>query len=209
MVQPMSPTLYYAPMSSASPVLWALAELELEYEGKRLDLTGVAHKQPEYLALNPMGQVPALVDNGQAMFESSACMIYLGEKYGVAKGVWPEVGSPAHMVALTWLNWAAVSVGGTLRQLFASGGDHAPPEMHCKPINDYAREQFGNLMLVLEGHLRDREYIAGAFSLTDAYVAASLGWSTGVVGFDLASAPNLKAWLGRCMTRPAAAVMNP
>jgi glutathione S-transferase len=204
----MSITLYSAPMSSASPVVWALAELGLAHETTVFDLSGDAHKQPEFLALNPMGQVPTLVDGEQAMFESSACVIYLGEKYGVERGLWPAVGSPPHMQALTWTTWAAVAVGGALRQLFVSSGERVSEDMRNPAIAAYAKARFGEMMRVFEGHVADRPYVAGEFSLADCYVAGALGWATHVTGFDRSSSPNLDAYLTRCLGRKAAGSMN-
>ena len=190
----MALTLYYAPNSSASPVKFVLAELGLEHETVTFDLEGDAHKQPDYLALNPMGQVPTLVDGDQAMFESAACVIYLGEKYGVERGLWPELGSAAHMRALTWTVWSAVSLGGTIAQWFAEV--------------DGASDRFAIMLGVLDKHLEGQDYLLGGeFSVADYYPAAIAFWSAGVLSFDTAATPNLAAWAGRCMGRPAIAAL--
>ncbi len=202
--------LYYAPMSSASPIVWAVTELGLEYQAIEVDLKSNTHKQPEFLALNPMGQVPVLDDGGQAMFESSAITIYLGEKYGVSRDLWPAIGSPEHMVALTWIAWHAVTLGATLRQIFASSDKlGSPPEMHNAAMCARGEARFAELLAIFDGHLAGREYVTGAkFTLADAYAAAVLGWGTRVVGFDLARTPNVAAYVKRCMSRPAANAMN-
>jgi glutathione S-transferase len=205
----MSITLYHAPMSSASPVVWEMAELGLEYKSVQLDLKQDKHKQPEFLAMNPMGQVPILVDDGHAMFESCAITIYLGEKYGVERDLWPEPGSAQHMTALTWTTWMAVTVGSTLRQIFATHADWAPAELQHPALNQHASKRLGELMRVLDGHLEDREYIASShFTLADAYCSAGLTWVTGIVGFDTASTPNMAAWLKRCTSREGAKAMG-
>lgn len=205
----MSITLYHAPMSSASPLLWVMEELGLEYESVQLDLKGDKHKQPEFLALNPMGQVPTLVDDGHAMFEGPAITIYLGDKYGVERGVWPAIGSPEHMTALTWIAWMSVTLGSTLRQIFVTHENWAPPELQHTALNQFATKRLGELLHILDGHLADREYIAApAFTLADAYCSAGLKWITGVVGFDTASTPHLAAWLERCTSREGAKAMD-
>ncbi len=201
--------LYYAPMSSASPVHWALAELDVPHELSRVDLSSDTHKQPEYLALNPMGQVPTLLEGEQAMFESSACLIYLGQTYGIKRDLWPAAGTPEQMRALTWVAWTAVTAGGNLRQIFATGGDHLPPEQHNAAAHQQAKLRFGELMRIVDAHVAAHEYVTGRFSLADCYVAAALGWSTGVVGHAMDQTPGLAAYVQRCMARPAAAVMNP
>lgn len=200
----MSLTLYYAPMSSASPILWALAELGVPYEGIEIDLKAGDQKQPALLAHNPMGQVPTLVDDGQGMFESSAIIVHLGQKYGVERGLWPAVGSPEHMLALTWLAWSAVTLGSSLRLIMLNTQDWWPAELRSEGQAAKGREQLDMQMTALDGHLATRPYLAGErFTLADAYAAAAIGWASSLVGFDLASTPNVGAWVKRCMSREA------
>ena len=106
----MSITFYYAPATSATRVHWALEELGISYQKVRLDLAKGEQKSPEFLELNPNGKVPALVDDGTPMFESLAIIIHLGEKYGVAKSLWPAPGSAQSAEALMWAVWGTVTV---------------------------------------------------------------------------------------------------
>jgi len=205
----MSITLYHSPMSSASPIVWIMAELALDHESIQLDLKEDKHKQPEYLVLNPMGQVPTLVDDGHAMFESSAITIYLGDKYGVDRGLWPPLGSPERMSAMTWLTWMSVTVGSTLRQIFMTHEQWAPPELQHAALNKQATTRLGELLHILDGRLAGRDYIAAStFTLADAYCAAGLTWITDLVGFDIATTPNMAGWIKRCRAREAAKAMT-
>ncbi len=204
----MTITLYQAPMSSASPVVWAMAELGLEHESVAIDLKGTKHKQPEFLALNPMGQVPTLVVDGQPMFESSAITVFLGDTYGVERGLWPASGTPERMVALTWVCWSAVTMGGTLRKIFANTPTWSP-ETHSPAQLEQATAQFGDLMRVIDGHLDGRAYLTGdTFTIADCYVAAALAWACPTVQFDTAATPSLAAWIDRCLSRPGAKLME-
>ena len=101
----MSITFYYNPMSSAARIHLSLDELGIPYEKVLIDLQAKDQKRPEFLALNPNGKVPTIVIDGQPMFESIAIQIYLGERFGVERGLWPALGSREHMQALTWLCW--------------------------------------------------------------------------------------------------------
>jgi glutathione S-transferase len=205
----MSITFYFAPMSSASPVAFAFAELGIEHETITIDFKGDAHKQPEFLELNPMGQVPTLVDDGQAMFESSAIIIYLGEKYGVDRGLWPQVGSREHMQALTWVAWTATTLGGTIWQFFMNKGEWLPEDTRNAKQAERAATRYGELLKILDDRLDGRSYILGdGFSLADCYMSALVGWSSGQMGFDLGQTPNVAAWLGRCMGRDGAKAMG-
>jgi glutathione S-transferase len=85
----MSLTFYYSPMSSATRIHWALEELGIPYDKVKVDLAAGDQKKPAYLALNPNGKVPLVVDDGTPIFESLAILIYLGERYGVEKGLFP------------------------------------------------------------------------------------------------------------------------
>lgn len=74
--------LYGGNLSRASIVRWYLEELELPYEYIRLDLRAEEHKQAKFLSINPMGRVPALIDDSFQVWESGAILLYLCEKYG-------------------------------------------------------------------------------------------------------------------------------
>ena len=74
--------LYGGARSRASIVQWYLEELAVPYEFVMLDMQGGEHRQPEYLAINPMGKVPAIVDGDFQLWESGAILFYLAQKYG-------------------------------------------------------------------------------------------------------------------------------
>src|SRR5689334_13676031 len=100
---------YYAPMSSATRVHWALEELRLPYEKVKIDLSAGEQRTPAYRKINPNGKVPAMVVDGVPVFESLAMMLYLGETYGVDKGLFPPAG-PARVEAWKWMAWGAVTL---------------------------------------------------------------------------------------------------
>ncbi|WP_413176201.1 glutathione S-transferase family protein [Anabaena azotica] len=74
--------LYGGAFSRASIVQWYLEELQVPYEFILLDMKAGEHRQPEYLAINPIGKVPAIVDGDLHLWESGAILLYLAEKYG-------------------------------------------------------------------------------------------------------------------------------
>ncbi|MBD0362474.1 MAG: glutathione S-transferase N-terminal domain-containing protein, partial [Coleofasciculus sp. C3-bin4] len=74
--------LYGGARSRASIVQWYLEELGVPYEFILLDMQAGEHRQPEYLAINPMGKVPAIVDGDFQLWESGAILFYLAQKYG-------------------------------------------------------------------------------------------------------------------------------
>src|SRR5262245_14061355 len=100
----MSITFYSWPMSSGSRVNWALEELGVPYDYVHLDRSKNEHRAPAYLAINPGGKVPGLVDGGTPYFESLAILLHLAESYGREKGLWPAEGAP-RSEALCWTVW--------------------------------------------------------------------------------------------------------
>jgi len=76
--------LYGGALSRASIVQWYLEELQVPYEFVLLDMQAGEHRQPEFLAINPMGKVPAIVDGNFQLWESGAILLYLADRYGKA-----------------------------------------------------------------------------------------------------------------------------
>lgn len=76
--------LYGGQFSRASIVHWYLEEMQIPYEFVRLDMQAGEHRQPEFLAINPFGKVPTLVDGDVTLFESGAILMYLADKYAKA-----------------------------------------------------------------------------------------------------------------------------
>ena len=90
------PIRFYSwPKSSGSRIHWVLEELGLDYEHVRLDRAKQEHRSPAYLAVNPNGKVPALIDGDVRWFESLAILLHLGDTYGVARGLWPPLDAGA------------------------------------------------------------------------------------------------------------------
>ena len=203
----MALTLYYSPMSSAARCLWALEELGIPYEKVRLHLDKLDQKRPEYLALNPNGKVPALVDGEVKMFESIAIMIYLGEKYGVAKGLWPKADTAERAQALSWLVWSSAELQAPIVTYVMHTGDRSfsfPKEQRHAPSVEMAKKQFDMMMRVLDGHLEGKEYVAGsAFSFADLAIFGTLGFATMMAGLSIEPYKHVNEWFGRIRTRPA------
>jgi glutathione S-transferase len=197
----MSLVFYTARWSSAAPVAYALAELDVPHERVTLDLAAGDQKKPEFLALNPNGKVPTLVVDGTPMFEGLAILIWLGDHHGVERGLWPRADAPARLEALSWCAWAYVTYGSWLKTLSRATGEAA--ELHNAAQAALAKDEIGALLDILEARLSRQEHMLGAgYSLVDLVVAATVGYST-FVGVSLDGRPHVEAWLEATQSRPS------
>ena len=199
----MSIVFYYAPFSSASPVTSALAELAVPHEKVLLDLKAGATRRPEFLALNPNGKVPTLVVDGTPMFEGLAILLWLGDRHGTERGLWPAAHSPARLEAMSWCTWAYVTYASQLALLAYATSERLGPEVQNPAQAALARQELGRLLGLLEARLARQKHMLGdAYSLVDLVVASIIGYGV-MVGAAVDAHPHVKAWLERFQSRDA------
>jgi glutathione S-transferase len=200
----MSLTFYYAPMSSATRIHWALEELGIPYEKVKVDLAAGDQKKPEYLAKNPNGKVPLLVVDGTAVFESLAILIYLGERYGVEKDLFPPLDLD-RAEALKWMVWGGASLLDAGGRLLRNVSDRFPAEQRNEKAAEAAKKELGDLLGILDRALEGKEYLVGGkFSFADLANAGYMPFLARI-GADLGPHKNVQAWIARCTARPALA----
>ena len=198
----MSIVFYRAPMSSASPVDWALAELAIPFERVTLDFAKAETRTPEFRAINPNGKVPTLVVDGKPMWEGLAIVQWLGDRFGVEQGLWPAPKDPLRMEALTWSVWSYVSFGQIVGRLWLSTSERMPELQHAA-MAELSRKEAREHLAILEARLEGREWLLGsAFSLVDVVMASTLIFA-GFAGVSFDGLPRVQAWLARCKERPA------
>lgn len=192
-------TIYGNARSRATRCVWALNELGVDYERNALDHVAGENKTPEYLALNPSGKVPTLVDGDVVMSESLAINLYLARKYD--NGLWPS--SEADRArAEQWTMWAAAeaephTVTIAIERMFKP--EDARDEAKAKA----AEETLAPRLAYIDAHLQDRDFLVGdQFSIADLNVACVLA-SMLVTNVDLAPYPDLARWLTATATRDA------
>jgi GST-like protein len=190
-------------MSSATPVARTLAELGVVHEEVRLDLSARDQKKPEFLALNPNGKVPTLVVDGTPMFEALAIMQWLGDRYGVHKGLWPAAESPDRLPALAWTTWAYVTYGTLVVLLQRSTSDRLPKECHNPALAEHARSELQHLLNILEERLTKHSFMLGdSYSLVDLIVGGVVAYGQ-FFGTPLDATPHVNQWLNVISARPA------
>lgn len=196
--------LYGAMASRAHRVVWALRELELPYEFEPTGFMDGSTRTPEFLALNPNGRVPVLVDDGFVIYESMAINLYLAQKYGAAStaGLAPASLQEAAL-ALQWSFWVITEVEKPL--LFACANRTLfPPGQRDEEEAQMALEKLDRPFRVLNAHLVDQPHLLGArFTIADLNVATVMDLAP-QCGIALDAWPALQAWHQRCLARPAA-----
>jgi glutathione S-transferase len=188
--------------TAATPNGWkasiTLEELALPYELHVLSLAEGAQKQPDFLKINPNGRIPAIVDRGEgnfAVFESGAIMLYLAEKTGQLL----PTETKARSRAIQWLMFQMGGVGPMMGQ--ANVFTRYFPEQLPSVIERYRREG-RRLFEVLDGHLADKEYLAGDYSIADI---ANWSWvhTHEWPGISVDGLDHLQRWMVAIAARPA------
>lgn len=191
--------LYTHPMSRGRLARWMLEEIGQPYRTEVLDY-GTTMKAPSYLAINPMGKVPAIVHAGTVVTECAAICAYLADAFPAA-GLAPPVGDRARGPYYRWLFFAA----GPLETVVLNKalGFSVPPDK--RPMAGFGT--MDEVVGAIEGALSGREYLAGdRFSAADLYVGAHLNW--GMMFGTIDKRPVFERYVAKLEARPAAKRAN-
>lgn len=186
--------------SRAMRCLWLLEELGLDYEHIPLNPNTGDTRTPEYLALNPSGKIPILVEGDFVLSETVAINAYLAAQK--PNRLWP---TSAHSLAKLnqWVSWAVTELEPPIVAIFKEGR-RSPEAIDQARITAWKAEVSAKLKDLLEPHLSRHEYlIAGeSFTLADLNLAALVG---NAKTFNLlpTECVNTERWLASCMARPA------
>ncbi|QJD99255.1 glutathione S-transferase family protein [Massilia forsythiae] len=188
------PTLFHAPHSRSGAVRILLEELGADYDLHVLNLKQHETRAPGYLAVNPMGKVPAILHDGILVTEQPAVFIYLADLYPEA-GLAPALDDPLRGAYLRWLVFYGASFEPALIDR-ALKREPAPPSL-C-PYGDY-----DTVLDTLTAQLRGGPWLLGErFSAADVLWGSALGWTT---AFKLVpELPEIMAYVERVTSRPAA-----
>jgi glutathione S-transferase len=185
--------LYWSPRSRSFTALWLMEETGQPYRRVLTDITTGAQKRVEYLAINPMGKVPALKDGEATLAESAAICAYVAERYPEAK-LAPPLGDPLRAKYLYWLFFLPACIEPAIVQIAT--------KMEMNPVaagwGDSER-----VIDVLDNALEKAPWILGEnFSAADIAIGSGLNFA--VRQFKMVpSRPSFEAYIARCMARPA------
>lgn len=175
---------------------WMLKELGVDYVLVPVNMAKGEHKSPEYLAINPSGQVPALVHDDVVLTESLAINSFLGEVYK------PELlgTTPAERAQnLRWSVWGLLHLDrhfGTLARPTWTG-------VHDEPAEQAAREALSRFLPIFEAQISTHAHVVGdVFSVADINIGASFRYAD-LSLYDLSAYPAILAWRARLAERPA------
>jgi GST-like protein len=193
--------LYTWPTPNGKKISIMLEETGLPYRANKIDITNNEQFAPEYLAINPNGKIPSIVDHDGpgggdfTVFESGSILIYLAEKAGMLLPTEPV----ARITTIEWLMFQMSALGPMLGQ--AHHFRRFAPEPVPYAVERYEKEA-ARLYGVLDRRLGEVEYLAGAYSIADI---ASFPWIYRYEwqGIALEDYPNVARWFKAIKARPA------
>ena len=190
--------LYGTPGSRALRSIWAAEEVGVDYELIPTSFLEES-KTSEYLAINPNGRVPALVDGDLVLFESMAINLYLAKTYGGK--LYPN--DPHDEArAIQWTIWGMTElephlIPMVLHKVFL------PEDQRDPAVVTSAEAAVERPLGVLDAQLSDREYLLGGdFSIADLNLAGALS-TANFAKFDISKFENVARWMSRCTGRPS------
>jgi glutathione S-transferase len=191
--------IYGIARTRAFRAIWMAEELGLAYEHLPIEIGDAGVRAPEFLRLNPNGRLPFIDDGGFVLFESLAITLYLAKKYSAGK-LYPGT-LECEAKAWQWTSWALNEVDRGVN-IWSLHSVRLPPAERDAAKRDEALKVVAAPFKVLDAALATQDYLLGGdFTVADLNVAAVISRA---VDMDLTAAPNLKAWLTRCLERPAA-----
>jgi len=174
-------------------------ELGLDYEHLPIEIGEAGARAPDFLAINPNGRLPVIVDDGFVLFESLAITLYLAKKYSPGNLCPATLQGEAR--AWQWSFWAISEVDRGVN-IWSLHAVRLPPAERDAQKREEALKVLAGPFRVLDAALAPQPYLLGDdFSVADLNVAAVISRA---IDMDLSAVPNLKGWLTRCLDRPAA-----
>jgi len=191
--------IYGIARTRAFRALWIAEELGLAYEHLPIEIGDAGARAPEFLKINPNGRLPFIEDDGFVLFESLAITLYLAKKHSTGK-LYPGT-LQGEGKTWQWTSWALNEVDRGVN-IWSLHAVRLPQAERDAAKRDEALKVVAAPFKVLDAAPARQDYLLGDdFTVADLNVAAVISRA---VDMDLSAVPNLKAWLSRCLERPAA-----
>jgi glutathione S-transferase len=182
-------------------VLWCLAELDLAYERIDAGMAFGKNNEPAYLAMNPNGRVPTLVEGDFVLWESNSVMRYLAMAYGQGSPIYPE--APKRRAGVDrWLDWTLSTVQPVDRPVFWALV-RTPPDKRDMAAIQRDVDAEAVVWRIADAQLANRRFIEGDdFTLADIALGAYARRWLGVEGVSKPKLAHLDRWFAQFATRP-------
>jgi len=183
-------------------VLWGCEELGLPFQRIDAGMQFGGNNEPDYLAMNPNGRVPTIIDGDFVLWESNSILRYLAMEYGKAGALYPA--EPKVRASVDrWLDWALSTLQPAERPVFWGFVRTPAAERDVARLTAEAGVVAG-LWRMLDQHLEGRDYLeGGVFTLADLVLGAYARRWFGLDGqIDRPALPNLERWHARVGARP-------
>jgi len=191
--------IYGIARTRAFRALWMAKEAGVDYEHLPVEIGDDGARTPEFLAINPNGRLPVIVDGDFVLFESLAITLYLAKKHSLGK-LYPAT-LEGEAKAWQWSLWALTEVDRGVN-IWSLNAVRLPPQERDAARRDEALKVLAAPFKVLDAAVAEQDYLIGDdFTVADLNVAAVISRA---IDMDLSAVPNLSAWLARCLDRPAA-----
>ncbi len=188
--------LYFNKHTRATRPRWLIEEAGLDCEIVNVDLASGEHKRPEFLAVHPLGKVPALTDGDRTLIESGAITLYLADRTDFA----PPANTPARATYYQWAFYAVTQLEGPVGRYFYENrkaeGDRS------QAVLEAAAAEFAVMLAPLESALRGKSWLVeDSFTAADVLVGSILAWAAAM---GLTPSEGVIAdYVARCVARPA------
>ena len=185
--------LYWSPRSRSFSGLWLMEETGQPYERVLTDISIGAQKTPEFLAVNPMGKVPALKDGDVSIAEASAICAYVADRYPEAK-LAPSIGDPRRGKYLQWLFFSPGCIEPAIIQIFTKID---------VPTSTAAWGSATQVFDVLDAALEKGPFLLGdMFSAADIMIGSGLNFAIRLFKM-VPPRPSFDRYIDACSARPA------
>jgi glutathione S-transferase len=182
-------------------VLWTCAELDVGYERIDAGMQFGRNHDADYLAMNPNGRIPTLVDGDFVLWESNSIMRYLALEYGGESPLYPAAPKLRATVD-RWLDWTLSTVQPIERPVFW-GLVRTPVAQRDMKVLQQAADAAAAVYATLDAHLATRRFVEGdQFTLADIALGTFARRWLGVEGVIKPALPHLERWFALMATRP-------
>jgi glutathione S-transferase len=168
--------LYYYPLNASMAPHFILEELSVDFELILVDRKSDAQKSPDYLALNPAGRIPTLIDNGFAIFESPAICVHLAEAHPSSNLI-PNIGDNNRALFFQWMMYLTNTVQAELMVYFYPQ-KHTTDVKSVKAIIETQETRVTEMFKLLDSELENKDFLIGeSISACDYFLFMLAVWA--------------------------------